>query len=587
MTILIWELIFILWFLWELALRVLIYHRAWTFSQILSFTWPNLLFAICCAFVFGLVHTLLLLLIERQKSFAKLRPIFNSAGIAFIPLVALLILVPYRSFAFRHDLSGWLWWITTIAIVLVVVLICVFAASRIKLPRRLVVTLFLIPIFILLAAPLLTRNEVKQIAGGPVRYVVLISIDTLRHDYVGAYGAKNVRTPVMDQVAAEGVLFREAIASVPLTGPSHASMLTGQPPLMHGVRLNGQSLSPKVSTIATHLRNAGFQTAGFVSGFPMKAVLSGLDQGFHLYDDRFVFTDSFNETFFGRWADSIPVFPRGLLRLAREVTDPALQWLDKQNGSTFFLFLHYYDPHFPYGTKELTRYTRNALHGTAKPEDLENQKRLYASEVETVDKQIGRVVELLKKKKIYDETLLIITADHGESLGEHNYYYDHEYYVYEPLVKVPLLIRYPALLPSGTAVEQQVAVLDIGKTILEAVGMQPMKTTGYNLIRIANHSLPGYDRSILSHNFHHKRNAIRTEGWKLILTGEDSVELYDLEKDPGENHNLFLRNQSKRAELQNKLTGMLQFGDLQDVNWKKEDLSAEQIENLKSLGYVQ
>jgi arylsulfatase A-like enzyme len=587
MTILIWELIFILWFLWELALRVLLNHRTWTFSQILSFTSTNLLFAICSAFVLGLIYTFFLFLIDKRKNRPRFRPIFSPVGIAFIPLVALMLLVPYRSFAFRHDLPGWLWWITAIAIILVVALACVFAASRIKLPRRLVITLFLIPIFILLAVPLLTRNEIKQVAKGPVRYVVLISIDTLRHDYVGAYGAKNVRTPVMDQIASEGALFREAIASVPLTGPSHASMLTGQPPLMHGVHLNGQPLSPKVSTIATHLRDAGFQTAGFVSGFPMKAVLSGLDQGFQLYEDRFVFTDSFNETFFGRWADNIPVLPRGLLRLANEVTDSALEWLNKRNDSTFFLFLHYYDPHFPYGTKARTRYTRNALYGTAKPEDLENQKRLYASEVETVDKQIGRVVELLKKKKIYDETLLIITADHGESLGEHDYYYDHEYYVYEPLVRVPLLVRHPTLLPSGTVVEQQVAVLDIGKTILEAVGLRPMKTTGYNLIHVANHSVQGYDRSILAHNFHHKRNAIRTQGWKLILTGRDSVELYDLSKDPAENDNLFLQNQSKATELQNKLTGMLQFGDLQDVNWNKENLSAEQIENLKSLGYVQ
>lgn len=587
MTILVWEVVFTLWFLWELVIRVLLYHRTWTLSQILSFTWTNLLFAICSAFVLGLLHTLFLFLIDRHKTRTQLHTVFNSAGIAFIPLISLMILVPYRSFAFRHDLASSLCWATAVAIVLVVAVVCVLAARRIKLPGWLLTALFVSPLLILLAVPLLIRNEIKQNARGPVRFVVLVSIDTLRHDYVGAYGAKYVRTPVMDQIASEGVLFREAIASVPLTGPSHASMLTGQPPLMHGVHFNGQPLSPTVTTIATHLRNAGFQTAGFVSGFPMKAVLSGLDQGFQLYDDRFVFTDNFNETFFGRWADNIPVLPRGLLRLAHEVTDSALQWLDKQNNSTFFLFLHYYDPHFPYGTKARTRYTRNALYGTAKPEDLENQKRLYASEVETVDKQIGRIVELLKKKKIYDETLLIITADHGESLGEHNYYYDHEYYVYEPLVRVPLLVRHPSLLQSGTVVEQQVAVLDIGKTILEAVGLGAMKTTGYNLIRVANHSLPGYDRSILSHNFQHKRNAIRTQGWKLILTGANSLELYDLSKDPGENHNLFFQNQSRAAELQNKLTGMLQFGDLRDVNWKKENLSAEQIENLKSLGYVQ
>jgi arylsulfatase A-like enzyme len=122
---------------------------------------------------------------------------------------------------------------------------------------------------------------------------------------------------------------------------------------------------------------------------------------------------------------------------------------------------------------------------------------------------------------------------------------------------------------------------------LETVGLGAMKTTGYNLISVANHSLPGYDRSILSHNFQHRRNAIRTEGWKLILTGENTVELFDLRKDPGENHNLFLQNQSKTTELQKKLTSMLQFGDLKDVNWNKENLSAEQIENLKSLGYVQ
>src|SRR5690349_2435783 len=226
--------------------------------------------------------------------------------------------------------------------------------------------------------------------------VLLVTIDTLRADHVGCYGYKAASTPVIDGVAKRGVRFETAVAHVPLTGPSHASILTGQLPLGHGFRNNsGFTLSAQVKTAAEDFKKDGYRTAAFVSGFPLDRRF-GFDRGFETYDDH---------------------LPRGndrrrtpyVERLADATTDAVLRWLAASNtgpaAPRWFLWVHYYDPHAPYEP----------------PAELAEQYRHapYDGEIAFVDRQLARVISALEARSETARTLMLVTADHGESLGEH------------------------------------------------------------------------------------------------------------------------------------------------------------------------
>jgi arylsulfatase A-like enzyme len=360
-------------------------------------------------------------------------------------------------------------------------------------------------------------------------------------------------------------------------------MFTGLTPLKHAVRTNGIRASQQLPLLAERLREAGFQTAAFVSGYPLKSYVSGLDRGFQTYDDTLRFADRFEETYGGKLLLLLPFFQRGLYRNSSATTDRALEWLKKNGESQFFLFIHYYDPHFPYGHKEI--HGRQTLHITAEPEDLPQQKRLYAQEVEAVDAQIGRLLEFLRQKGIYDRTFLLITSDHGESLGEHNYYYDHSEYLYEQLLRVPLIIRYPAQIQPATVVRNQAPLTDIFNTILSVAQLSENPD---HLISLAK-SPHGEDRRfVLSHSFGEAscdKHSLRTPQWKLIRcedTARPDYQLYDLRKDPGELTNLF----KTERELVRSFDQIL-IHAWQGATKSDQELSPEQKEALKGLGYFQ
>src|SRR5690349_10824735 len=222
--------------------------------------------------------------------------------------------------------------------------------------------------------------------------VLLVTIDTLRADHVGCYGYKAASTPVIDGVAKRGVRFETAVAHVPLTGPSHASILTGQLPLGHGFRNNsGFTLSAQVKTAAEDFKKDGYRTAAFVSGFPLDRRF-GFDRGFETYDDHLPKGNDRRRTpYVERFADA--------------TTDAALKWLGSSISSRWFLWVHYYDPHAPYEP----------------PADLAEQYRQlpYDGEIAFVDRQLGRLLRALESGNQTSKTIVLVTADHGESLGEH------------------------------------------------------------------------------------------------------------------------------------------------------------------------
>lgn len=222
--------------------------------------------------------------------------------------------------------------------------------------------------------------------------VLLITIDTLRADYLGCYGRQSIATPNIDALAARGVRCAQAIAQIPLTAPSHASILTGTYPQVHKVRdMGGFVLDEKVPTLATILGQAGFETGAFV-GSAVLGRYYGLNRGFATYGDEMKADQD---------AKKLP----GVVAEVRGevVTQRTLDWLDKSAAKRFFLWVHYYDPHFPYDPPEPYR--------TRYPKDP------YGGEVAYADEQVGRLLQALAQHRLQERTLVVLLADHGESLG--------------------------------------------------------------------------------------------------------------------------------------------------------------------------
>jgi arylsulfatase A-like enzyme len=277
--------------------------------------------------------------------------------------------------------------------------------------------------------------------GRPPERVVLISIDTLRADHVGAYGASRAHTPTLDELAARGVRFEHAFSPAPITLPAHASLLTGLEPPQHGVRGNGAFRLPEEAlTLAEALRAAGFATAAFVGAFVLDRQY-GLAQGFDAYDDRMTSRRAAGATGFAE-------------RRADAVVDAALAWLATA-PERFFLFVHLYDPHANYDPPPGFR--------AAFP------RHPYAGEIAFADAQLARLLAGIRERWPDDRTLVVATSDHGESLGEHGEA-THAYTLYDATQRVPLLLAGPGL-PRGAVASPVVRLVDVTPTILALAGL--------------------------------------------------------------------------------------------------------------------
>ena len=343
----------------------------------------------------------------------------------------------------------------------------------------------------------------------PPSNLLLITLDTVRADRLGAYGAAGAATPALDGMARAGVRFEQAIAAAPLTLPSHATILTGLPPTRHGLRHNGAGrLADPIDTLAERLRAAGYDTAAFVGAFVLDRRF-GLDQGFALYDDE---------------------IPRGATaphleaeRPASAVVERALGWLAEREGRPFFAWVHLYDPHAPYAPPEPFR-----SRFPAQP---------YEGEIAAVDAQVGRLLAEIESRGWSDRTLVAVAGDHGESLGEHGEA-THGLLLYEATLRVPLLLR-GAGLPAGGVVRAPVGLTDLGPTLAGLLGrdMAPPQG-GRDLsadLRAGREPAPAdlYSETEYPRSFGWAAlAALRRGGWKLIAGPRP--ELYDLSLDPDE-----------------------------------------------------
>src|SRR5260221_6308369 len=356
--------------------------------------------------------------------------------------------------------------------------------------------------------------------------VLIVTIDTLRADRVGVYGATNVETPNIDRLAAEGVWAPQADVHVPLTRPSHVSLFTGRYPAEHGVRDNiSPPLGADVPLLAERFQRAGFATGAFIAS----AVLdrqSGLARGFDLYSDRFE--------------------PGADRKRGDVVAAEAIGWL--QGKQKFFVWVHLYDAHAPYVPPGAyaARYAGRPYDGT----------------VAWSDEIVGRLIGALRNAGTLERTLVIVTSDHGEALGEHGEDV-HGYFVYEATLRVPLVFRGPGVTP-GTTLKGVVRTVDLYPTILDLTALSggPPVTSGQSLAA-ALKGRPMKDEASfaeslvpLLHYGWSDLRAVRDGRWKYILAPKP--ELYDLENDPGELKNLVEADAAKasamRAALEARLT---------------------------------
>ncbi len=415
--------------------------------------------------------------------------------------------------------------------------------------------------------------------------VLLVTIDTLRRDHLGCYGASDAKTPTIDALANESVHFLDATSQANTTGPSHATMLTGLYPSENGALSNAVPIANGVRTLPEMLSEQGFSTAACVSGFTLVHSATGLAPRFEYYDDKLLAWRWLPEAALRlrlfaalvQVANRSGERPLRADRPANETIDSALGWLDSRDPKRpFFLWAHLFDPHCPYNPPapydrlhdgvgepvatrdwyKLTTAERREL--IADPREVEHMRALYKGEISFVDHELSRLLDRLRAQGIFDNTLVILAADHGEGLGEHGYWFDHGTYLYDSELSVPLLIHFPAARDAGLKVAQQVRLLDITPTVLEVLGIEtPKNLSGVSLLGELKQAQPTYRPSfaqgevagdLSGYELGGRKLSLRSHGRKLVWTSDwwlDSVrapeawELYDLARDPLEQSDIF------------------------------------------------
>ncbi|RMF94771.1 MAG: tetratricopeptide repeat protein [Candidatus Schekmanbacteria bacterium] len=403
----------------------------------------------------------------------------------------------------------------------------------------------------------------KFASFGKAKNLIIITMDTTRADALECYGNKNVHTPNINRIAQEGILFSNAASAAPITLPSHSSIMTGLFPINHGARDNSIYILPEENTtLAEVFKEKGFNTAGIVSTFILDSQY-GINQGFDFFDDKFL-----NPEQKGR----LPVQRKGI-----ETATVAIDWLEENaKKKPFFMWVHFYDPHADYNPPEpyKTAYIDN----------------LYLGEVAYTDMCIGMIIKELKKLDLYDDTLFVITADHGESLGEHGEQ-THGIFIYDGTIHVPLIIRDPTSSIRGKKIDTQVRLVDIFPTVLELMGIDYKgETDGVSVAGFFEgkevDENPSYCEAEIPKSFYwNALKGIRFDGWKYIF-GKNK-ELYNLKDDPSERINLIEKESSKAKQLFTILKRIV----ANKRTFKKESnikpLDEETIEKLKALGYFQ
>ncbi len=420
--------------------------------------------------------------------------------------------------------------------------------------------------------------------------VVIVSVDTLRADHVGCYGYERETTPNMDRVAEEGTLFEVVASASPWTLPSHVSMMTSLYPASHQCFLvGGAKLQKRITTFAEAVKNEGYTTHAITTILYLTSIY-GFEQGF----------------------DALQAL--GSKTVAERVTDRAIRWLEAHKEEPFHLFVHYYDPHADYVPPEPYRsrfdpdYTGPIDGRSANffdhqdrltQADLDHLIALYDGEIAYVDDQLGRLFEAMKRLGLWENTVLVLTSDHGEEFKEHGYF-GHGFTLYDEQLLVPLIVKWAGSASRGLRVKQPVQLIDLVPTLIDFLGMEngkgPGDFEGISLLPTLREGgrkkIPYRDAFSQTQLGTEELYANRADGTKMIYDAtSDLWELYNLREDPGETENRASVRDAWPAPALKGLENYMEYAR-QSLEHSREEgekvkLNQQSIEELKSLGYIQ
>ncbi|MCP5052198.1 MAG: sulfatase-like hydrolase/transferase [bacterium] len=421
---------------------------------------------------------------------------------------------------------------------------------------------------------LLTRNTGEKLNANGMNLIV-ITLDTTRADRIGAYGYPTARTPNLDRLAKEGVMFEHCYSPVPVTLPSHSSIFTGQYPVGHGVRDNGAFfLDSSAVTLAEKMKELqpGYHTAAIIASFVLLSKF-GLNQGFDRYDDSLKINEMINNFDSEITAD--------------QVYEKFNRWFEtrKKEKDNFFAWVHFYDPHVPYAPPD--RY---------KQQFDDNLEGLYNAELAFTDHYVGNIISDLEQAGMLENTLVIVTGDHGEAFGEHQEY-GHALFCYQESIKVPLIFYNPRLFNGGMRVPHRVNLVDIMPTVLQMYGLDiPPGVQGKSFVNLLAGGKEKKERTFYAESMHGKEEmgwapltAIITGNYKFISLPEP--ELYDLSRDSGEKKNLFREKNRLARELDKQLMNLVRTCSTPVGSGKSQGDSQRQLTesdkaHLQTLGYI-
>ena len=391
--------------------------------------------------------------------------------------------------------------------------------------------------------------------------LLLVTIDTVRADHLGAYGYSGARTPAIDSLALRGVVFEEAYTPAPMTLPAHSTMMTGLLPPQHGARVNGvHKLDDEITTLAEQLSGRGYRTGAFVAAFVLNQRF-GLAQGFDHYDD------DLSNAYEQKVDNGLAKY-----RAGDQVVDSAIEWLAEEERKPFFAWVHMYDAHFPwYAHSEGAESTES---GT------------YDGEITFVDEQVGRLVEWLEQSGQQEDTIVVVVADHGEGLGDHHEI-EHAYLLNEEVLHVPLIVVGPVAKP-GHRVNALVSLEDLHPTFVELLEIPSDRTQGRSLVAAlkgeeveSGASYAETDLPWTSFRWAPQRS-LTTADWKYVRTPQ--TELYDRARDRGELANMAIAKKAIVRDLEEQLSALEK--SLGSRASTITPLSTEETEQLAALGYV-
>ncbi|HEX6096391.1 MAG TPA: sulfatase-like hydrolase/transferase [Thermoanaerobaculia bacterium] len=411
----------------------------------------------------------------------------------------------------------------------------------------------LLIVFVLAAAGC---GREKPVAAGSFRGapIILISIDTLRSDRLPVYGYANGQTPAIAALAADGIVFERAYSNVPLTLPSHVSMLTGLLPPDHGVRNNvGYRYdAAKHPPITASLRAEGYESAAAISSYVMRGN-TGLTDAFDFYDDAI--------------ANEANVALGRLQRPGTTTLEVAKSWLDRRNDKPFFLFFHIYEPHGPYEAPEPFR-SRNA--------------DPYDAEVAASDDVVRKLLEHLKAKGLYDRSMIILLSDHGEGLGDHGED-EHGVFLYREALQVPLIVKLPESARKGERVAAPVELTDIAPTIAFTAGLDPLPA--WKGVNILDPKALAAERQLYAETLYPRIHLGWSELRSLMVGSHHYIEapkpeLYDLSTDPAERTNVLRDQRRVYAAMRERLS---KYGTAMAA---PAAVDPEEAAKLEALGYL-